>query len=165
MRELPGRWKIFKAACIIQMILVILMLVISASGIFYEANIGWRFFETICYGTMMLFLYNGFSLLNDNYPDQALTPQQKRSFNILFLFNFLMIAFLFAKVVAQWRYFSLFTKTRLEGNVNLLVYLPLVIALLIFVLHLIYLAGMYRLRLVITENAHNKIDEGFINGD
>ncbi|WP_315821078.1 hypothetical protein [Paraflavitalea speifideaquila] len=57
----------------------------------------------ISYVLIFLFLCLGLSILNDNFPDNPLTLTQKRRFNILFLVNFILIAFLFAKTVAVWR--------------------------------------------------------------
>lgn len=165
MTDLPGRWRIFKALSIVQMILVLLMLVISESGIFYGEKIAWRFFEAICYGIMMIFLYQGFSILNDNYPDTPLSLKQKRNFNVLFLLNFLLIAFLFAKVIVQWRVAS----TNLgafswDTRGLLFLLLPLIFAVLVFVLNIVHLGGMYKLRRMINDNNEKKFDEEFING-
>jgi hypothetical protein len=165
MTDLPGRWRVFKALTIVQMILVLLMLVISVSGMFYGEKIGWRTFEAICYGVMMIFLYQGFSILNDNYPDTPLSLSQKRNFNVLFLLNFLLIAFLFAKVVAQWRFASTtLHDLSLDSRGNVVMLLPLIFAVLVFVLNIVHLAGMYKLRIMINDNNDKRIDEEFING-
>jgi hypothetical protein len=162
MNELPVSWRLFKAACIIQMILVALTLVLSFAGIFYGADLGWRILESTAYGTILVFLYQGFSILNDNYPDQPLLEGQKRQFNFLFLFNFLLISFLFGKVVIQWRYsYSMVTQLTMTSKGYLIVLLPLIIAVLIFVLHLVYLFGMYRLRILLYENNQRNIENNF----
>lgn len=165
MSDLPGRWRIFKALSIVQMILVLLMLVISLSDIFYGQNLGWRLFEATCYGIIMIFLYQGFTILNDNYPDTPLSLRQKRNFNILFLLNFLLIAFLFAKVIVQWRYARFTLNVQLlDGRGLIFQTLPLLIAVLIFVLNIVHLGGMYKLRRMINENNDKRLDEEFING-
>jgi hypothetical protein len=164
MTDLPGNWRVFKALSIIQMIMVMFMLVISIGGIFYGDNIFWRGFEGLCYGLMMIFLYQGFTILNDNYPDTPLSLGQKRNFNVLFLANFLLVAFLFAKVVVQWRYVrSIISGFTLEPRGQFLIFLPLLMATMVFVLNLVHLAGMYRLRTMIQENNQKKIDDEFIN--
>jgi hypothetical protein len=140
------------------------LLVISVGGIFYGDNMLWRSLEGICYAIMMLFLYQGFTILNDNYPDTALTTKQKRYFNILFLANFLLIAFLFAKVLVQWRYVkAVITGFNLDARGYLMVLLPLILAVLVFVLNFVYLIGMYRLRITIQENNIRQIEDGFDN--
>jgi hypothetical protein len=164
MTDLPGNWRVFKALSIIQMIMVMFMLVISIGGIFYGDNIFWRGFEGLCYGLMMIFLYQGFTILNDNYPDTPLSLGQKRNFNVLFLANFLLVAFLFAKVVVQWRFVrSIISGFTLEPRGQFLIFLPLLMATMVFVLNLVHLAGMYRLRTMIQENNQKKIDDEFIN--
>lgn len=166
MTDLPGNWRIFKALSIIQMIMVSFMLVISIGGIFYGENILWRLFEGVCYGLMMIFLYQGFTILNDNYPNTPLSLSQKRNFNILFLLNFLLIAFLFAKVVVQWRFVRSFTTgLTLEARSQFLVFLPLIMASLLFILNVVHLAGMYRLRTMLYQNNQKKIDDEFISDD
>ena len=166
MTDLPGKWRIFKALSIIQMITVIFMLVISIGGIFYGDNVFWRVFEGLCYALMLIFLYQGFSILNDHYPDTPLSLSQKRNFNILFLINFLLIAFLFAKVVVQWRFVkSIIAGFTLEPRGQFLVFLPFILASLIFILNVVHLAGMYRLRIAIHENNQKKIDDEFIKDD
>ncbi|RYF96384.1 MAG: hypothetical protein EOO00_02850 [Chitinophagaceae bacterium] len=163
MTDLPGKWRIFKAVCIIQMTLVLLMLLISVSGVFYGDNVAWRLFETVCYGLMIAFLYLGLNILNDNYPDNSLSNRQRRSFNLLFLANFLMIAFLFAKVIVQWRYATgLLSNYELTARGKLMVLVPLIIAIAVFIVNIFYLAGMYRLRLQIHANTLRQINDDFI---
>lgn len=164
MSELPAKWRIFKALSIVQMVLVMLMLVISFGGVFYGDNIFWRLLEVVCYGLIMLFLYQGFTILNDNFPDTPLSVKQKRNFNRLFLANVLLIAFLFAKVVSQWRYVhGIVGGLTLDMRGHFLILLPLIIAVLVFILNIVHLAGMYRLRTLIHENNLRQIDEEFIN--
>jgi hypothetical protein len=164
MSSLPGKWRIFKAVCILQMVMVIFLLVISVSGVFYGGNVGWRIFESGCYGLMMIFLYKGFSILNDNYPETPLEVKQKKTFNILFLLNFLLISFLFAKVVVQVRNIVNMPDLSLyDTRSKLLILLPLVIATLVFSLHIIFLGGMFQLRRLIHNNNVRKIENGFIS--
>ena len=164
MTNLTNRWRIFNTISIVQMIMVMFLLVISIGGIFYGDNMFWRLLEGVCYAAMILFLYLGFTILNDNYPDTPLSVKQKRYFNILFLANFLLIAFLFAKVLVQWRYVrSVISGFHLDARGYLMVLLPLILAILVFVLNFVYLIGMYRLRVIIQENNIREIEDGFNN--
>lgn len=166
MMNLPNSWRIFRGISILQMIMVILLLVISITGIFYDANAGWRFFEALCYAVMLLFLYQGFSILNDNYPDTPLTQKQKRKFNILYLLNFLLISFTFAKFVVQFRYaYNLLAKGTFTPRGYAAILVPLSIAFLIFAFNMVFLAGMYRLRRTISDNDRKKIENEFISGN
>ncbi|RYG06071.1 MAG: hypothetical protein EOO02_01805 [Chitinophagaceae bacterium] len=160
MNELPRQWRVFKGFSIVQMVLVTFFLVVSVSGVFSSGNVFWRMFESICYGCMLIFLYQGFTILNDNYPDTALSLKQKRSFNIFFLINFLMIAFVFAKLINQWRWAGiLWSDSGLTSRSIILVATPLLMSLLVFVLHIMYLAGMYRLRVLIHQNSSKILDD------
>ncbi len=164
--NLPKSWRIFKGISILQMIMVIFLLVISITGVFYDANAGWRFFESLCYTVMLLFLYQGFSVLNDNYPDTPLTQKQKRKFNILFLLNFLLISFTFAKFIVQLRYaYNMLTGGTFTPRGYVVILVPLLIAFFIFAFNMVYLAGMYRLRRTINENDRKKIENDFISGN
>ena len=166
MVNLPAGWRLFKGIGILQMIMVIFLLVISITGVFYDANAGWRFFEALCYALMLLFLYQGFSLLNDNYPGTPLTQRQKRRFNLLFVFNFLLISFTFAKFIVQFRYaYSMMSGGTFTSRGYVILLVPLLIAFLVFTFNIIYLAGMYRLRRTINENDRKKIENEFISGD
>jgi len=153
MNGLTTGWKIYKAICIIQLILVALELMFSIAGLFYGKNMFVRVIETVSYSVMLIFLYQGFSLLNDNYPDVPLTPSQKKNFNLLFLLNFLFIAILFGQVVSLWRStIPLLKVIRTDMSGYIMLSLGLIFALLIFMFHLVFLAGMYRLRRIIYKN-------------
>jgi hypothetical protein len=149
-------WKLFRLCCIIQMVLVALQLMLGVSGIFYRKNIIFPITEVLAYGVIFIFVYMGLSILNYNYPDTPLTPKQRRNFNWLFLLNFLLIAYLFGQVVSEWRRVIPWI-TLIEGR--FLDYLSLVTMLImniiIFVLHLVFLGGMYQLRRVIYQNTMN----------
>ncbi len=166
MINLPKGWRIFKGIGILQMIMVIFLLVISITGVFYDTNRGWRFLEAGCYTLMLLFLYQGFSVLNDNYPDTPLSQKQKRKFNLLFLSNFLLISFTFAKFIVQWRYaYTMLEIGGLSSRSMTFILVPLIIAFLVFAFNIVYLGGMYRLRRTINENDRKKIENEFISGN
>lgn len=162
MNGLTTGWKVFRAICILQLILVALELMISIARIFYGKNILVSLLETFTYAIMLIFLYTGFSLLNDNYPDTPLTQKQKRNFNLLFLINFLLIAVLFGELVSEWRStvpFMTMVKTDMTGY--LMIGLFLLFAILIFVFHLIFLGGMYQLRRTLYLNSNKAYDSEF----
>ncbi|MET0243016.1 MAG: hypothetical protein ABW174_06095 [Flavitalea sp.] len=160
MNELPGQWRVFKGFSIVQMVLVTFFLVVSISGALSTANVLWRMIESVCYGFMLIFLYQGFTILNDNYPDTALSLRQKRSFNIFFLINFLLIAFVFAKLINQWRWARvLMFENELTTRSTVLVATPLLMSVFTFLLHIMYLAGMYRLRVLIHQNSSKILDD------
>jgi hypothetical protein len=103
--------------------------------------------EIIASTLMFLFLYQGLSLLNYNYPDVPLSDKQKRQFNLLYLVNFLMIAFLFSLVVNEYRIMMpLFVFVSNNFRSSLTISGFFIFTTLIFLFHLIFLAGMYKLR-------------------
>ena len=162
MNGLTTGWKIFRGICILQLILVAFELMLSIARIFYGKKIFISLLETFTYSLILIFLYVGFSLLNDNYPDTPLTLKQKRSFNLLYLFNFLFIAVLFGELVSEWRStvpFIRMVKTNISGYV--MIGLFLLFAMLIFIFHLIFLGGMYQLRRTLYENSTRAYDSEF----
>jgi hypothetical protein len=157
----PG-WKIFRAICILQLILVAFELMFSIAQIFYGKNLLIRLVETGAYAVILIFLYMGFNLLNDNYPDTPLSVRQKRNFNLLYLLNFLFIAVLFGELVSEWRTtipFLTMVKTNMSGYI--MISLFLLLSILIFIFHLIFLAGMYQLRRTIYFNSRRMFENEF----
>jgi hypothetical protein len=161
---LPSSWKLFRIACIVQMVLVALQLVLGVSGIFYRKQIIFPLTEALAYGIVFIFVYTGLSLLNYNYPDSPLTTSQRRNFNWLFLINFLLIAYLFGQLLTAARWIIPFLPFIKGGFLRYLSVVSwLLIDLAIFVLHIIFLLGMYQLRRVIYQNTmnswYNQFDE------
>lgn len=138
------------------MVLVALQLMLGVSGLFYRSKIIYPLTETLAYGIMFIFVYMGLSLLNYNYPDQPLTPKQRRNFNWLFLVNFLLVAYLFGQLISEWRRVIPWI-TLVEGSfrVYLSLLTMLVMNFVIFILHIVFLGGMYQLRRVIHQNTMN----------
>lgn len=150
-------WKVFRFFCIIQMVLVALQLMLGVSGMFYRKQLIFPITEAIAYGIIFIFVYMGLSLLNYNYPDVPLTPKQRRNFNWLFIINFLLVAYVFGQFLSEWRVVVPWLML-VEGS--LANYLSLIAMLVtdgvIFILHLVFLGGMYQLRRVIYQNTMNK---------
>jgi len=162
MNGLSTQWKLFRVCCIIQMVLVALQLMLSVVGIFWRKQLVYPITEVLAYGVIFLFVYMGLSLLNYNYPDTPLTQKQRKNFNWLFLINFLLIAYLFAQLIAEWRRaFPLISEINAASGAFLTVFSMLLINLLIFVLHVIFLGGMYQLRRVIYQNTMNSFYSPF----
>lgn len=136
-----------------QLVLVALKGMQSLSRVFDKGNVVISCIDTVAYALIFLFVYHGLSILNYNYPDTPLSPRQKRLFNILYLINFILIAYLFAQVVNNWWLVSLiFDPENPFKNYRLIWTALLLFSWLIFIIHLIILAGMFRLRRFIHEN-------------
>lgn len=153
MNGLTTGWKIFRIVCIVQLVLVAFQGMLSFSGLFGGKHIIMSIIELIVYTCMFVFVYDGLSMLNYNYPDIPLSPKQKRSFNLLFLANFLFIAFLFARVVNTWWIVPFLFDAGNITNYNWFYIIVLFFfAWFIFIIHLVFLAGMFRLRRLIHQN-------------
>lgn len=152
MNGLSLRWKLFRVLCIIQLIMVVYSLVLNAVQLFSSSS-AWREGIGIAsYSLIFVFLCQGLSILSDNYPDTPLTLSQKRRFNLLFLFNFLLIAFLFSKVVNVRGVFSLMGMASFNGSLLVNLLFVLLQTVFVFIFHLLFLFGMYRLRQIIHQN-------------
>lgn len=165
MKNLPASWKAFRIGCFVQMILVILEWGFSVRWLFRGHNPLIPLLEIIAYSLVFIFLYKGLSLLNENYPATPLTTKQKRQFNWLFIINVLLIAFLFAQVIVEWRWaIQLMFVLRVSFYAGLLITHSLISGVLIFLFHIVFLWGMIRLRRVIHTNIlnnwYNQFEEG-----
>jgi hypothetical protein len=153
MKGFTTSWKIFRAVCIMQLILVAFKGMLAFSELFYKSQALISIIDTIAYGLVFLFVYHGLSMLNYNYPDIPLSIKQKRLFNLLYLTNFLLIAYLFAQVVNTW--WLVPYVFRFNNTVKFYSYTILALFLfswIIFIIHLVFLAGMFRLRRLIFQN-------------
>src|SRR5688500_12373398 len=162
MNGLSTSWKIFRIICICQLVLVAFQGMLSISSLLSGKSIVMHIIEIIVYALVFIFVYEGLSMLNYNYPDIPLSPKQKRSFNLLYLINFLSIAFLFARVVNTWWILPFLLET---SNLNMYNWFYITVlflfAWLIFIIHLVFLAGMFKLRRLIHQNTLNGWYEQF----
>lgn len=164
MNGLPISWKIFRIVCILQLLMVATKIMLAISRLFAGQRVFVHSLEIFVYILMFIFLYQGLSLLNYNYPDIPLTDKQKRQFNLLFLVNFLVIAFLFAMVVSEYRIMMplfIFVTDSFRTSIAITGYF--LFTTLVFLFHLIFLWGMYSLRRGIYQRTmdtwYNQFDE------
>jgi len=61
------------------------------------------FIPNVCICADVIISYSFLNVLNNNYPDKPITGRQKNVFNWLFLLNFLLVAFLFGVLFAEYR--------------------------------------------------------------
>lgn len=150
---MPARWKLFRAICIIQMI----------GAAFNELDVLFGFFRhaswssvigLIVFLAILLLTILGINLLNHNYPDEPVEGKQKKSFNRLFLINFLFLAFLFGFVIAEFRSLSQLASlsSRQLFDLPFSIFLMLITYSVMLVLQLAILYGLYKLRLELSEN-------------
>jgi hypothetical protein len=133
--------------------MVLYSLVMHGIRLFNGNNFWGDLIGVISYTLVFLFLCQALSILSENYPDTPLTVSQKRRFNLLFLINFILIAFLFAKTVNVWRiipFINMASIMRSNLFFNLLFFIFQ--SIVVFIFHLLFLYGMYRLRQLIYQN-------------
>jgi hypothetical protein len=150
---MPLHWKIFRAICIVQMIAAAVNVLDILFNFFRYASWG-GFAGLVLFTFIMLLTILAINLLNNNYPDDPVDGRQKKSFNRLFLVNFLFLAFLFGFIISEFR--SLNKLTVLTGKdfseLPLSIFLMLTVYSLMLLLQLIILYGLYRLRLELYSN-------------
>jgi hypothetical protein len=164
MQELSTGWKLFRVACILQMIAVGLQLIFNGGRLFHGNFRVHAVIAVLVYGLNFAFLYQALSILNYNYPDTPLSGRQKKSFNWLYLLNFLCITFLFADLVREWKSTVPFLD---NFQASLLIYLmvifPVILTVFIFIFHIVFLVGMYNLRRLIYKNTVEKWQDQFVD--
>lgn len=153
---MPLRWIIFRLICILQVCAAGFMLVLSFVNFF---NLD--FFSGLIRVTTLLLCLSlsvfGINVLNSNYPDQPIAGKQKSSFNILYLLNFLFLAFLFSFFFSQVyvikELVSLSGRSFFEFPARF--YLSLYTYGVMILLQLIILYGLFKLRKEIYSNFQN----------
>lgn len=154
---MPLRWKIFRALCIVQLLIASLNMLQSLFYLFLYFS--FRSIAGLMLFTAIMFLcILGMNLVNNNYPDEPVQGSQKKNFNRLFLLNFLFLAFLFGFIIAEFNSLKQFA-----GNAALTffqlpftAYIMLINFLLILIFQLSILYGLFRLRLELYSNFMNK---------
>ena len=150
---MPGRWKLFKAICIIQMI----------AAAFTGLDVLFSFFRHASWSNViglvvslpiLLLTILAINLLNHNYPDEPVEGRQKKSFNRLFLINFLFLTFLFGFVIAEFRSLSQLASLSSKQFFDLpfSIFLMLVTYTIMLLFQLVILYGLYKLRLELNAN-------------
>lgn len=149
----PLRWKIFRITCIVQ------LLAASANALeklfYFFLNLSFsNIAGLLLFIAIMLLCILGINLVNNNYPEEPVAGRQKKVFNRLFLFNFLLLTFLFGFIIAEIRSLNQFAgklgTTFFEIPFSL--FLMLLIYLVMLIFQLIILYGLYHLRLELYSN-------------
>lgn len=150
---MPTRWKLFRVLCILQMIAAGLAVLETIFSFFIYAN--WPALVKICVHVAIMFLASlGLNLVNQNYPDEPVAGRQKKTFNRLFLINFLFLSFLFGFVIGEFRDISdlaiLIGKDRLSLPFRL--YFGLIFYLILLLFQMLILFGLFTLRVELAAN-------------
>ncbi len=158
---MPAGWRLFRVLCFFLLLASGLEGVFSVIRLFYGSSIA-ALLGLLVYTLQYLFLLMGLSLLNNQYPDSPLNRDQKSRFNLLFVLNFMIISYFFARLLTEYRTTLPLLKEQSSGTFSsintLLAGYSLYSALFIFLGHLAFLYGMFTLRRVIHTNSLNNTD-------
>lgn len=99
-----------------------------------------------------------FIVLSNNYPNKPLQPKEKRSFNRVFLLNVLLLSFLLAYVIYDYREAVRLSKTVAAGATQsrVVYYYDFIASLSMLILQLSILYSLYLIRKQINLNASDK---------
>ena len=150
---MPLRWKLFRALCIVQMIAAAGNLLERLFSFFQYPSWG-AVISLLVYTAILLLSILAINLLNNNYPDEPVEGTQKRSFNRLFLVNFLLLACLFGFIISEYRSLQ---KIAALVRLDLFalppgVFVMLAVHVFVLILQLILLYGLYQLRVELYTN-------------
>lgn len=137
----------FRIVCFLQMLITVFLTFTSVIS-FFNTSSFYYVIETIAFMLMAALSILGLTLVSTHYPDKPIIGRQKSVFNWLFLFNFLLIAFVFAlffSEIKQLRMASIiFNRPLLSLPVEMHISFLVILALLVF--HFMILYGLYTLR-------------------
>jgi hypothetical protein len=139
--------QLFRILCLMQMLVTAFLGFISLSS-FIKTGRFYFALESLFFLLIASLAILGISLLHTNYPDRPVAGKQKAVFNWLFLFNFLLIAFIFALFFSEYRQLNTLREYAGRRIISLpfRALAPLLGSLLILVLQFIILYGLFNLR-------------------
>jgi hypothetical protein len=144
---MSASWKIFRIVCIIQMTIAVFFVLSSVIN-FLKSFSFTSFASIITFLLVMMLSILAVNILNNNFPDTPVEGKQKKSFNRLFLLNFVFLAFIFGFVISEYRTLAtvamMIDKNLFELPPKSLIGLAAYVVLLI--LQLIILYGLFLLR-------------------
>src|SRR5688572_20213208 len=150
---MPASWKWFRILCFFQVTISALLLCIAFIRFIQYPSFG-GVFRMLLFLLILLLAVFAINLLNNNYPDDPVTGNQKTTFNRLFLLNFIFLSVLFGLIFGEFS-----SAKRLAYLLHTSVFsLPfrIVSMLLIYLVTLIFqfiiLFGLYSLRRLLYEN-------------
>jgi hypothetical protein len=144
---MSASWKVFRIVCILQMTIAI-FLVLSSLINFLRSFSFTAFAGMITFLLVMMLSILAVNILNNNFPDTPVEGKQKKTFNRLFLFNFIFLAFIFGFIISEYRTLAtvamMIDKNLFELPTRSLIGLASYTVLLIFQLIILY--GLFLLR-------------------
>jgi hypothetical protein len=144
--------------CAIQLVITAYSSFFSLAGLFIGEGIIY-FFQAVAFGFIAALPVRVFIVLNNNYPNKVLDAKEKRSFNRIFLINVLLISFLLAFVIHDYREAVRLSKVFVTGapyQSSLSYYYEFIISLSLLLIHLAILYSLFWLRRQINRNVNRK---------
>jgi len=154
---MPIKWKFFGLICVLQLLATAFFSITSFINLF-QINAFYFLLQTIAFLLMTWLTMLALNILNNNYPDMQVAGRQKTIFNWLFLFNFLLIAFLFGLVISEYKNLKALTNL-LDRSIFSLPFkwlLPFFAYAVILVFQFIILYGLYAIRVELYRNFISK---------
>jgi hypothetical protein len=149
--------KFFQIVSFLQLLITAFFCITSFINLFQTGDI-YFLFRTSAFVLMSSLAILFLNVLNNNYPDKPITGRQKNVFNWLFLLNFLLVAFLFGVLFAEYRELhsisNLIDRSVFSLPFQLLILLLTYIALLVFQFIILY--SLYSIRRQLYRNFMNR---------
>ncbi|MEO5562454.1 MAG: hypothetical protein ABIR18_03445 [Chitinophagaceae bacterium] len=146
-------WKLYRFACILQMTMAAFIMLMTLLDFFRQASFG-AVFKLVLFLLITLLAIFAVNILNNNYPDTPITGSQKKTFNRLFLLNFIFLAVLFGLLIAEFRVLQsaarLLNISFFEFSFRFLMMFFAYVLMLIFQFVILY--GLYDLRRLLYVN-------------
>jgi hypothetical protein len=150
---MPLRWKLFRAICIVQMLAAAVNVLDILFNFFVYASWG-GLIGLALFTFIMLLTILAVSLLNNNYPDDPIEGKQKKSYNRLFIINFLFLTFLLGFIIAEFRSLNKLANSsgKYLSDLPPGIFLMLIVYIFMLLLQLVVLYGLYKLRVELYSN-------------
>lgn len=149
---------IMKIICAIQLVITIYTSFFSLTALFTDGGFSY-FLQAIAFAIIAALPVRVFMVLANNYPNKPLEGREKKNFNRVFLINVLLISFLSAFVIRDYREAVRLSRIFLVGapyQSPLSYYYDFIVSLSMLVIHLCILYSLFWLRKQINHNAYNK---------
>lgn len=154
---MPLKWKLLGFVCIAQILLTAYYSIRSLISMF-QLNDIFFLFQSLIFVLVSWLSILTINILNNNYPDKPVAGGQKRTFNWLFLLNFLLLSFIFSLVFDEYRGLRIMAELfkRSVYSMPLGSFIPLLVNLAILIFQFIILYSLYSLRRSIYRNFTNR---------
>jgi hypothetical protein len=152
---------ILRIVCIIQILIAIFQCLSSLTGLVLDGEFIFLL-QSIAFAFIAILPIMTFNISNNYFPDKIIEGRPKKSFNRIFLINFLLISFLFGFVFQDCKDYRQAVKSSqvflVGGNYRPLVsyLIGFIISCAMLIFHFGVLYGHYLMRRYINNNANSK---------